>query len=202
MLKTGVLRVAVTYELENTEEIAETIANEMGVAYELIRIEKNEAQKILADGNADIAIGRFSERENPNLAFRMTLPVAENRIYFICGKDYQFSAVSQLEGKSIGAGADIPQSVRASLFSVAMDRKFLCENAESAAEMLKTGDIAAYVCFEDEALALLSENSELRCCTPADIDPELYRVLVHGGNTKLFSAVNSAIGKMFIITDN
>lgn len=202
LLKTGILRVAVTYELENTEEIAEKIANEMCVPYELIMIDNNEAQQILAEGSADIAIGRFSERENPNLAFRMTLPVAENRIYFICGKDMQFSTVAQLQGKSIGAGAQLPQTIRTSLLSVAMDKKFLCENAEAAAGMLKSGDIAVYVCFEDEALSLLSENNELRCCTPADIEPERYRVLIYGGNTDLFGAVNGVIGKTFILADN
>lgn len=202
LLKTGILRVAVTNELDNSEEIAQKIASEMGVSYELITIEKNEAQKMLADGSADIAIGRFSERETPNLTYRMTLPVAENRIYIVCGKELNFSATSQLEGKVIGADTELPQTVRNSLLSNAMDKKFVCENAEKAAEMLKSGDAAAYVCFEDEAVALISENAELRCCTPTDIEPERYRVLLHGENTELFSAVNGAIGKTIILAND
>lgn len=202
LLKTGILRVAVTYELDNSEEIAKTIANGMGVPYELIKTDRDSAPKMLADGIADIAIGRFSERENPNLTYRMTLPVAENRIYFVCGKESYFSATSQLEGKVIGADADLPQTVRNSLLSVAMDKKFVCENAITAAEMLKSGDIEAYICFEDEAVALISENKELRCCTPADIEPERYRILIHGEKTELFGAVNGAIGETIILQND
>lgn len=202
LLKTGILRVAVTFELDNSEEIARKIANEMGVSYELIKTDRNTAPKMLADGSADIAIGRFSERENPNLSYRMTLPVAENRIYIVCDKASDYSASSQLEGKIIGADAELPQTIRTSLSGIAVDKNIVCDNAKKAAEMLKSGDIAAYVCFEDEAAELISENKELRCCAPADIEPENYRVLIHGENTELFGAVNGAIGKTIILAND
>lgn len=196
MLKSGKLRAAITFELENSEEIAEKIADELGVPLEISKATASTAMELLTNGRADIAIGKFSASNDPGLSFLLTMPVAENRIYVVCGGNLTVTASSDLTGRVTGASEKLPENILRSLMGIVSDGTLVCNNAKSAAELLKTGDISAFVCFEDEALELLSGNSELRCCVPADISAEQYGILVPKSKTELFGAVNSIVGKM------
>lgn len=196
ILSSGKLRAAVTFELENSAEIAEYIANELGAPLEISKTDRNTALEMVANGRADIAVGAFSESNEPGLNFLMTMPVAENRIYIVCGGDLTVTGSNELTGRVVGASAELPESLQRSLISFVADGKLICNNAKTAADLLKSGDIHAYVCFEEEALELLSGNNELRCCIPADIEPERYGVLVLKSKTDLFGAVNGIVGKM------
>lgn len=196
LLDSGKLRAVVTSELENSQEIAEYIANGLEVPLEMIRADRNTALDMLSNGSADIAIGSFSQSNDPGLDYRMTLPIAENKIYIVCGGDLTVTSQYELTGKIAGASAELPDRILRSLSNTVADGNLICDNAETAAGLLGSGDINAYVCFEDEALELISQNKELRCCIPADIDSERYSVLVLNSNTDLYSAVNSVIGEM------
>ena len=196
LLKSGKLRAAVTFELENSGEIAEYIANELGAPLEISKTDRSAALEMVASGRADIAVGAFSDSNDPGLNFLMTMPIAENRIYIVCGGDLSVTGTTDLTGKIVGASAELPESILRSLISVVADGNLICNNAKTAAELLKSGDINAYVCFEEEASELLSGNNELRCCIPADIEPERYGVVVSKSKTALFGAVNGIVGKM------
>ena len=196
MLKSGKLRAAVTFELENSEEIAEHIAKELGVPLEISKTDRSAALEMVSNGRADIAVGAFSDSNSPGLSYLMTMPVAENRIYIVYGGDISVTGTIDLTGKIVGASEELPESILRSLISIVADGNLICNNAKSAAELLKSGDINAYVCFEKEARELLSGNNELRCCFPADIEPERYGVVVSKSKTALFGAVNGIVGKM------
>lgn len=196
LLKSGKLRAAVTFELENSGEIAEYIANELGAPLEISKTDRSAALEMVSSGRADIAVGAFSDSNDPGLNFLMTMPIAENRIYIVCGGDLSVTGTTDLTGKIVGASAELPESILRSLISVVADGNLICNNAKTAAELLKSGDINAYVCFEEEASELLSGNNELRCCIPADIEPERYGVVVSKSKTALFGAVNGIVGKM------
>lgn len=196
LLKSGKLRAAITSELENSQEIAEYIAEKMNAPLEISRTDRETALEMLANGSADIAVGGFSETNDPGLNFLMTLPVAENKVYIVCGGNLSATSIVDLTGRVCGASAELSESVLRGLLTVAADGTLVCNNAKSAAEMLAAGDIDAYVCFEDEALELLSGNKKLRCCIPADIEPERYSVLVQKNKTELFGAVNGIVGEM------
>ena len=196
LLKSGKLRAAVTFDLENSEKIAEYIANELGAPLVISKTDRSAALEMVANGRADIAVGAFSDSNSPGLNYFMTMPVAENRIYIVCGGDFSATGTTDLTGKIIGASEKLPESILRSLISIAADGNLICNNAKTAAELLKSGDINAYVCFEEEATELLSENNKLRCCIPADIAPERYGVVVSKSKTALFGAVNGIVGKM------
>lgn len=196
MLKSGKLRAAITYELENSAEIAEYIAKELNAPLEITKADRSAALDMLSSGRADIAIGSFSDSNDPGLNFLMTMPIAENKIYIVCDGDISVTGTTDLVGRVAGASAELPESILRSLISIVSDGTLVCNNAKTAAELLKSGDIQAYVCFEEEALELLSENKELRCCIPADIDAERFGILVPKSKTALFGAVNGIVGKM------
>lgn len=196
MLKSGKLRAAITYELENSAEIAEYIAKELNAPLEITKADRSAALDMLSSGRADIAIGSFSDSNDPGLNFLMTMPIAENKIYIVCDGDISVTGTTDLMGRVAGASAELPESILRSLISIVSDGTLVCNNAKTAAELLKSGDIQAYVCFEEEALELLSENKELRCCIPADIDAERFGILVPKSKTALFGAVNGIVGKM------
>ena len=196
LLKSGKLRAAVTFELENSEEIAEHIAKELGAPLEISKTDRSAALEMVANGRADIAVGAFGESNDPGLSFMMTMPVAENRIYIVCGSDLSVTGTTDLTGRVVGASAELPESILRSLISIVADGNLICNNAKTAAELLKSGDINAYVCFEKEAVELISGNNGLRCCIPADIEPERYGVVVSKTKTALFGAVNGIVGKM------
>lgn len=196
MLKSGKLRAAITYELENSAEIAEYIAKELNAPLEITKADRSAALDMLSSGRADIAIGSFSDSNDPGLNFLMTMPIAENKIYIVSDGDISVTGTTDLMGRVAGASAELPESILRSLISIVSDGTLVCNNAKTAAELLKSGDIQAYVCFEEEALELLSENKELRCCIPADIDAERFGILVPKSKTALFGAVNGIVGKM------
>lgn len=196
LLKTGKLRAAITSELKNSKEIAEYIAEKMDAPLEIIRTDRETALDMLENGRADVAVGGFSETNNPGLNFLMTLPVAENRIYVVCGGDLTVTSVSDLTGRVAGASAELPENILRGLIAMVADGTLVCNNAQSAADMLRSGDMNAYVCFENEALELISGNKVLRCCTPSDVDPEKYSVLVQKSKPELFGAVNGIVGEM------
>ena len=196
LLKTGKLRAAITSELDNSREIAEYIANGLGAPLEVTKTDRETALDMLANGRADVAVGSFSESNDPGLNFLMTLPIAENKIYIVCGGEISVTSADDLLGKVCGASAKLPENILRTLIEMVSDGNLVCNNAQSAAEMLGSGDIQAYICFEDEALELISQNKSLRCCIPADINPERYSVLVQKNNTELFGAVNGVVGEM------
>lgn len=196
ILKSGKLRAAITFELENSSEIAEYIAKELDAPLEITKADRSAALEMLSSGRADIAIGSFSDSNDPGLNFLMTMPIAENRIYIVCGGDLSVTSLTDLTGRVVGASAELPESLLRSLISIVADGNLICNNAKTAADLLKSGDIHAYVCFEEEALGLLSENKELRCCIPSDIGAEQFGILVPKSKTALFGAVNGIVGKM------
>lgn len=196
LLKTGKLRAAITSELENSQEIAEFIAEKMNAPLEISKTDRETALDMLANGRADIAVGSFSESNDPGLNFLMTLPVAQNKIYIVCGGDISVTSTADLLGKVCGASAKLPENILRTLIETASDGNLVCNNAKSAAGMFDSGDIHAYICFEDEALELISRNKSLRCCIPADIKPERYSVLLQKDNTALFGTVNGIVGEM------
>ena len=196
MLKSGKLRAAITYELENSAEIAEYIAKELNAPLEITKADRSAALDMLSSGRADIAIGSFSDSNDPGLNFLMTMPIAENKIYIVCDGDISVTGTTDLMGRVAGASAELPESILRSLISIVSDGTLVCNNAKSASELLKSGDIHAFVCYEEDALELLSENKELRCCIPADIEAERFGILVPKSKTALFGAVNGIVGKM------
>lgn len=196
LLQSGKLRAAITSELENSQEIAEYIANGLDVPLEISRVDRNTALNMLSNGRADIAVGGFSPANDPGLEYIMSLPVAENKIYIVCAGDVTVASETELTGKVAGASAELSDRIVRSLSSIVEDGNLICNNAETAAKLLGSGDIDAYVCYEDEALELISGNKELRCCIPADIDSERYSVLMLNSNPDLFSAVNGIVGEM------
>ena len=196
LLKTGKLRAAITSELENSREIAEFVAKGLDAPLEISKTDRETALDMLADGRADIAVGSFSESNDPGLNFLMTLPVAENKIYIVCGSEISVTSTADLLGKVCGASAKLPENILRTLIEIVSDGNLVCNNAQSASEMLGSGDMQAYICFEDEALELISRNKSLRSCIPADIMTERYSILVQKDNTVLFGAVNGIVGKM------
>lgn len=196
LLAAGKLRAAVTSELDNSGEIAEKIAQGLDVPIEVIQTDRTTAAEMLSQGSADIAVGGFSTSNDPGLSYLMTMPVAENKIYIVCGGDVTVTSKSDLTGIVTGASSELSESLRRTLSETAADGKLACDNAETASELLADGSISAYVCFEQEALELISANKELRCCIPADIESERYSVIVLKGKTDLFSAVNRIVGEM------
>lgn len=196
LLKNVKLRAAVTDELENSQEIAEYIAKELSVPLEISHTDRNTAIDMVKNGAADIAVGGFSESNDPGLSFLLTMPVAENRIYVVCGGGVSVTSTSDLSNVVTGASAELSDIIQRSLASVAADEKLVCDNVETAAELFASGAMQAYVCFEEEALKLISENSSLRCCIPADIEAEHYGILVLKSETDIFGAVNGIVGEM------
>lgn len=196
LLPGGRLRAAVTSELDAPEETAGQIAQALGAFLEICSADRYTAMEMLSNGSADIAIGEFSESDDPGLSFLMTLPIAENGIYVICGGDLAVTSQADLAGKIVGASDRLPESILRSLASIAADQELVCGDAGTAAELLGSGDMNAYVCFEDEALELLAGNNELRSCIPADIPAERYGILVSKSRPELFGAVNGIVGEM------
>lgn len=196
LLITGKLRAAVTSELENSEEIAEYIAQGIDAPLEVIQTDRTTAAEMLSHGSVDIAVGGYSLSNDPGLNYLMTMPVAENKVYVVCGSGLNVTSKTDLTGIVTGASSELPESVLRSLEDLAADGKLVCDNAETAADLLADGELSAYVCFEHEALELIKGNKELRSCIPSDIDSEQYSVIVLKGNTDLFSAVNRVVGEM------
>lgn len=196
LLITGKLRAAITSELENAEKIAKNIAKGLGAPLELTKTDRETALDMLANGRADIAVGNFSITNDPGLNFLMTLPVAENKIYLVCDGSLSVANSTDLIGRICGASAKLPENILRMLIEMVSDGTLVCNNVKSAAEMLNSGDMQVYVCFEDEALELISQNKSLRCCIPADITSERYSVLVQKNKTKLFGTVNGIVGEM------
>lgn len=196
LLQEGRLRAAVTSELNDSEEIAERIAQGLGAPAEIYRTDRYTAMEMLSKGSADLAIGEFSETNDPGLSFLMTLPVAQNGIYVVCGGELSVTCLADLAGKTVGASEKLPESILRSLTGTAADEKLVCDNTETAAGLFGSGDMDAFVCFESEALELLAGNDGLRCCVPSDISAERYSILVSKGKPELFGAVNGIVGEM------
>lgn len=196
MLTTGKLRAAVTSELENSREIAEYIAQGLDAPLEVIQTDRATAAEMLSQGSVDIAVGGYSLSNDPGLSYLMTMPVSESKIYVVCGGGLTVTGKDDLTGVVTGASSELPEGVLRSIRESVADGKLVCDNAETAAELLADGGMSAYVCFEQEALELIKDNKELRSCIPSDIDSEQYSVIVLKGNTDLFSAVNRVVGEM------
>ncbi len=177
------------------EGLSQYIADRLGAKPVYVSADKQAALTMLADGSADIAVGYFSESENPGLAFGLTVPFHTENIYAVCLEDEFVTSLAGLSGELLGADEQLSESTVRELSDASADGKLYCNSMAAASEMLKANELDAFICFESRAAELVQSSEGLRCYQLSDMQAERYCTVVLRENAQLYGEVNSAVGE-------
>ncbi len=190
----GTLRIAVQQEAQ-LSELSEHISRSLGAAPEYITADKQTALAMLSEGSADVAVGYYSESENPGLAYGMTTPFHIESIYAVCAEGEFISSFGELDGSLLGAEQTLPESTLRAISAGSADGVLYCTSPQSAGEMLLSGELEAFLCLESRAAELVQSTAGLRCYLLPDLQAERYCAVVLRENSQLYGEISSSIGE-------
>lgn len=191
----GVLRIAVV-EGEELLSLAEFIAQDMGVQAEYhTAADRQGALELLKAGRADIAVAYFDRSYGSD--FDMTVAFGGSYIYAVTRGEEPCGSLAALSGKRLCADPQLDAVTLNSISAVSACDIDAAADIEAAAQQLSDGNIDAYLCAEESAFQMLSQNRGLRCGVITELDHVDYRVALISGSD-LYAEVNAAVAKMTV----
>lgn len=190
-----VLHIAVV-EGDELFSLAEFIAQDIGVEVEYhTAADRQGALELLKAGRADVAVAYFDRSYGSD--FAMTMPFGGGYIYAVTLEGEPCGSLGALSGKRICADPQLDAVLLNSISAVSACDIGAAADIEAAAQQLSDGDIDAYLCAEESAFQMISQNSGLRCSAIPELDRMEYRVALISGSD-LYAEVNAAIAKMTV----
>ena len=201
---TGILRVALVdtgsryMDMVGEEpvgiepELAKYVADALGVEIRYQVSGRKEALGAVAAGEADIALGCINN--SGSLAGEYLTSVSYGKGYFYAVTrtgDYALT-VGAFEDSVLGADPNLDVATRTALYQAEGVQVKDYDSPQSAGEAVKEGLIRAYICYEDQAAALL-EDEELQVQNVANLAPEEFVVAAGKSDAALISGINTLI---------
>ena len=180
-------------ELTGTEpELVAYIAQALGVdpAYQVCSQE--EALEALRQGEADIALGCINERSSLAEEYRLSTPYGKGYFYAVTKRgDYVLTA-GALKDSLLGVEKNLDEETRGRLYQAEGIRVTDLSSPEAAADAIKAGEIRAYICYEEQAKALLADQ-DLQVQDLTDLEPEAYVIVAAKSDQTLISGIDVLI---------
>lgn len=171
----------------------ENLARELDLQAVYTEYTGSEALNAVRYGEADIAIGRLmTTAASSNVSF--TLELGQEGVCILALQPDRYDTVGSLEGLTVGLVED---SNAATVFQrneeAALDWLWY-PSLDTAMIGLQAGDIAAVVCIEEEAAALMdASDGQLTACALTNGYRSRYAAAVGGGNLELLQAANALL---------
>lgn len=173
-------------------ELAKFIASALGVEVRYQVCEKTEALEAVAAGEADIALGCINN--SAGLAGEYLTSTSYGKGYFYAVTrtgDYALT-VGSFKDSDLGADGNLDEATRTALYQAEGVQVKDYDSWQAAGEDVKEGLIRAYICYEDQAGALL-EDEELQVQNVANLKPEEFVVVAAKSDTVLINGINTLI---------
>lgn len=173
-------------------ELVQTIAGALGVAPEYQIVSKDEALQAVSGGLADMAIGCINGSSRLTTEYQLSTAYGKGFFYAVTKKGDYTLTVGAFEDSSVGVDRGLDEDSRTQIYKASGVTVNEYGSAQEAAADIKDGRIRAYICYEDQAKALL-EDSSLQVQNVANLEPEEFVILTGKGETTLGSGIDVLI---------
>ncbi len=202
--KAGVLNVALvdsqssyTSVQDNTPvgvepELAAYIAQALNVSPQFQICGKQEALNALNEGTADIALGCISRAAGISAECASSVSYGKGFFYAVTRKGDYALTVGALSNSVVGAAPNLDEVTRTSLYGAEGVSVADISSAEEAAKRLESGEIRAYICYENQAEQFL-EDEDFQIQNISNLNPEEFAVAVRKSDQTLLSGINVLI---------
>ena len=173
-------------------DLAEYIADALGVKAEFNVCSKEEALKAIDSGEADIALGCINGSQSLSESYQVSTPYGKGYFYAVTRAGDFALTIGAFKDSSLGVAKNLDEETRGSLYGAEGITVREFPSAKEAAEAVRKGEIRAYICYEDQAKALLAEE-DLQVQNVTNLDPEEFVILTAKGNQILASGMDTLI---------
>lgn len=177
-------------------ELAETIAQALGVSAEYQVVSRSEALNAVSSGLADIAIGCINSSSRLTAEYLVSTPYGKGFFYAVTKKgDYAMTA-GAFEDSTVGVDSGLDEETRTQLYKANGITVNEYGNAQAAAADIKDGRIRAYICYENQAKELAGDP-QLQVQNILNLDPEEF-VVVTGKESQTMASGIDTIVRQFL----
>ncbi len=203
--KSGTLRVAITTgrsrlawvddsdgSYQGLEPgIAKAIADAFGVQISYVPVESGRPlTEVLEAGEADMAIGSITDDGSLGDSFAMTTPYAYGYLCAVTSRGNFVNSVSALNDSQIGISENVSASslLKLNEASTAGEKTYSETDGRKA---LENGSIEAYICYEDEAVAMVEEEQIFQAQNLIDTGAEGFVAITKKENKSLLEGMEA-----------
>ncbi len=201
--KSGTLRVAITTGrsrlawVDDTDGsykgmepgIATTIASGFGLEVSFVPVESGRPlTEVLEQGEADMAIGSITDDGTLSEEFGMTSPYAYGYLCAVTSRGNYINSIAALNDSQIGISSNVSSSSLLKLNEVktAGEKTYSETDGRKA---LENGTIEAYICYEDEAVAMIEDEEIFQAQSLIDTDQEGFVAITKKENKGLLEGM-------------
>lgn len=191
----GSFPVAVCHASEEELALVEQIAQALGAQAESVEAESPEAARdLVAEGGADLAIGRIPDTLDPGEVCGMSVSYAQGKLYVLTRRGDYSNSPAAFAGRRLG----VPQEMEGLTGGWPTDTEgpelVWYTQDDQGMKALAEGTIDGYVCRLDQGLKLLEGDSRIQMQNLKSVLPEQYVILARKGDAHLLQGINSIIG--------
>jgi len=202
-VRVGILQDAPGYSAPNAEgayvgaevSIAKELASAWGVELQVFLVEADMMDDYILAEQLDLAIGRLANSSSLQYSVGTSISYDSGMLYVVSRRGDYRTTKGALENSTVGLASGLSDSYRVEIGSVAGITATDVESAAGAAELLKSEQLSAYLCYEDDALELL-EDKALQVETIANVSPEEYVLIFNKTASDMKAGVDQVITAM------
>lgn len=177
-------------------KIAAQLAKGLGAEMEVVPVERENLLQTLADGRAQLALGRLPTtltEHNANVDASVTY--LSGNIYTVTKRGNTVSTRGAMEGKVILCSEEMTTDTMYRFGDISNATVLQNDGSVDVESYLVEGLLDVYVCYKNEA-ELMASNDLLQAQVATNIAAENYAVFTLKDNGKLLKAVNEMVAEM------
>lgn len=173
-------------------ELVQRIAQALGVTVQYQVCDKAEALAAVAAGEADIALGCINHSGSLSGEYLLSTEYGKGYFYAVTKAGDYVLTVGTLENASVGVDRELDEETRTKLYQAEGIRITDYGSAEEGKDAVKNGTIRAYICYEEQARALM-EDEALQVQNLSNLEPEEFVIVARKSDTTLMNGINTLI---------
>lgn len=202
-VRIGILPDAPGYSAPNAEgayvgaevSLAKELAAAWGVQLQIFPVEPDMMDDYIVAEQLDLAIGRLANSSSLQYNVGTSIAYDSGMLYVVSRRGDYRTTKGSLENSNVGVSAGISDSYRVEIGSVAGITMTDVDSAASAADLLKSEQLSAYLCYESDALELLGDSA-LQIETISNVSPEEYVVIFNKTASDMKAGLDGIISTM------
>ncbi len=173
-------------------ELSQYIAEAIGVEASFQVCSRQEALEAVTEGAADIALGCIGARGSLEENYGFTTSYGKGNLYGVTRAGDYVLTIGALKDSTLGTDHSLDEGIRNQLYQAENIRLMDYGSVKEGETALLEGEIRAYICYEEQARALL-ENEELQVQNIAGLEPEEFVIVAGKSRQTLINGMNTLI---------
>ena len=178
-------------------ELIDTISAALGVTTDFQVMGSNEAIQAVSTGTADVAIGCINSSAVLAENYLMSTPYGKGFFYVVTEKGDYAQSPGAFSNSVIGVNSKMDNESREQLYRSEGITVNEYGSYEAAVSDIKDGRIRAYICYENDAKALLADK-ELQVQNLFDAESEDYVIITGKDAYNFMNGINVMIQQFLV----